>query len=186
MKKDYLKKLCICSMMAALFVPLELFASEFGTIVFLNEYQIPISCFPLILTSMMFGVGWGTSTAVVGSFLSQLLISHISNYPIGVSTIIWMIPTITYAFSVAVLYKAFRKNDNRFLLTLELFISAIILSALNIGASYISNYISGGEVLAKLLAIFATLKVVGGIGFAIIFALVTPPIIKKFKKIIKV
>ena len=181
MKKDYFKKLCICAMMAALFVPLELIASNFGKIAFLDNYQIPISCFPLILASIMFGVRWGTATAVVASFISQLAMG----YGISWSTFLWMIPTIVYTVLVAMIYKLFRKSDRFSLLFINLFISAVALSAMNIGVMYLSNWITGGKAVANLIAIFASFKLVGGIAFAVIFALITPSIIKKAKKIIK-
>lgn len=181
MKKDYLKKICICGLLAALFVPLELLASNFGKLVFFDNYQIPISCFPLILASIMFGIRWGFMTSLVASFISQLAMG----YGINWSTLLWMIPTIVYAISVAILYKAFGKRDKFPLLAIEFFISSVILSTLNIGASYLSNYITGGKAVANILAIFASLKFVGGIIFAIIFALIIPPIITKIKKIIK-
>lgn len=182
MKKDYLKKLCICAMMAALFVPLEFLASNFGKIAFLDNYQIPISCFPLILASVMFGVRWGAATAIVGSFVSQLAMG----YGINWSTLLWMIPTIVYGILVALLYKAFRKSDKLPFLFINLFISAVVLSALNIGAMYLSSWITGGKAVANLIAIFASFKLVGGIAFAIIFALITPSIIKKIKKTVRI
>lgn len=180
MKNGIVKKISICSMLAALFVALELLSSTFGKIAFLDGYQIPISCFPLIIAAMLFGVEWSFATAVVGSFISQI--------PFGISwnTIIWMIPTIVYALSVAILYNLFPKNNNKIVLSIELFISSIILSSLNIGASYISNWITSGKAVANLIALFASLKLVGGIIFAIIFAVIVPPIVVKIKKIIKI
>ena len=68
MKNNYVKKVCICAVMAALFVPLEMLAANFGKIAFLDNYQIPISCFPLIISSVMFGVSWGGATALVAAF----------------------------------------------------------------------------------------------------------------------
>lgn len=181
MKKNYVKKICICAMMAALFVPLELLASNFGKIVFLDNYQIPISCFPLILASIMFGVPWGAATAVIGSFLSQLAMG----YGINWSTILWMLPTIVYGILVALLYKAFSKSDKFPALFINFFTSAVVLSTLNIGVNYISNYISGGKAVANFIAIFASLKIIGGIVFAIIFALIMPIIVKQMKRLIK-
>ena len=70
-------------------------------------------------------------------------------------------------------------------LFINLFISAVVLSALNIGAMYLSSWITGGKAVANLIAIFASLKLFGGIVFAIIFALITPAIIKKIRKIVK-
>ncbi len=182
MKKNYIKKLCICALMAALFVPLEWLASNFGKIVFLDSYQIPISCFPLILISIMLGIRWSVATAIVGSFISQLAMG----YGITWTTFLWMIPTVVYALAVAVLYKIFRKNDNRIFLSIILFISAIILSSLNIFASYISNWITSGKAVANLIALFASLKLIGGIIFAVLFAIIIPPIINKIKNFVKI
>lgn len=181
MSKNHLKKLCICSLLAALFVALEWIAATFGKIAFLDNYQIPISCFPLILASVMFGLGWGTLTAVVGSFVSQI------GFGIGWGTLLWMAPTVIYAIVVALLYSAFRKSDKTYLLAIEFFLSSIILSALNTVAMYINNLIYGipYDLLNKIFKIIVSLKLVGAIVFAIIFAIITPPLIKKLKKIIK-
>ncbi len=181
MKKNNLKKMCVCAVLAALYVALELVASNLGKIAFLDNYQIPISCFPLIIASVMFGLGWGTLTAVVGSFISQL------GFGIGWGTIIWMAPTVLYAVSVALLYKIFKNNDKTYILSIQFFISSIILSILNTLAMYINNYIYGipYDLLNKLFAVIVSLKLVGAIVFAIVFALIIPPIIKKLKKVIK-
>lgn len=179
MKKNYVKKICICAVLAALYVALELLASTFGKIAFLDGYQIPISCFPLIITAMLFGVRWSFVTALVGSFISQL------SFGISWNTIIWMIPTITYAVVVAILYKAFKKNNKPHILSIEFFVSAVILSSLNIAAMYLSNWVTFGKAVANFIAIFASLKIIGGIVFAIIFALIMPIIVKQMKRLIK-
>ncbi len=179
MNNNYIKKLCTCGLLSALYVALELLSANIGKIAFLDNYQIPISCFPLVIASLMFGVGWGCATAVVGSFISQI--------PFGISwsTLIWMIPTIVYALSVAVLYKLFKKSNKTYLLAIVLFISSLIFSSLNIAALYISSYVTGGQAVASLIAIFASFKLIGGIIFAIIFAFTVPPIVKKLNKFIK-
>ncbi len=181
MKKNYLKKLCVCAVLAALFVALELLSSTFGKIAFLDNYQIPISCFPLVLACVMFGFGWGTATAVVGSFVSQL------GFGIGWGTLIWMTPTVFYAMSVALLYNAFKKSNNRYILSAQFFISSIILSILNTVAMYVNNYVYGipYDLLNKLFSIIISLKLVGAIVFAIVFAIIIPPIINKLKKVIR-
>lgn len=181
MSKNYLKKLCICSVLAALYVALEWIAASFGKIAFLDNYQIPISCFPLIIASVMFGLGWGTLTSVVGSFISQL------GFGIGWGTLLWMAPTIIYSISVALLYKAFKKSENKSILAIQFFISSIILSVLNTIAMYINNLIYGipYDLLNKIFKIIVSLKLIGAIVFAIIFALITPIIVKKLKKVIK-
>ena len=43
MKKNYVKKLCICAVLSALYVALELLSSTIGKIAFLDGYQIPIN-----------------------------------------------------------------------------------------------------------------------------------------------
>ncbi len=181
MKKNNLKKMCVCAVLAALYVALELIASNLGKIAFLDNYQIPISCFPLILASVMFGLGWGTLTAVVGSFISQL------GFGIGWGTIIWMAPTVLYAVCVALLYKAFKKTNKTYILSIQFFISSIILSILNTIAMYVNNYIYGipYDLLNKLFAVIVSLKLIGAIVFAVVFAFVIPPIINKLKKVIK-
>ncbi len=181
MKKNYVKKVCVCALLAALFVALELLSSTLGKIAFLDNYQIPISCFPLVLASVMFGLSWGTLTAVVGSFISQL------SFGISWGTLIWMAPTILYTMAVALLYKAFQKSNKTYILSIQFFISSVLLSILNTIAMYINNYIYGipYDLLNKLFAVIISLKLIGAVVFAIVFALIIPPIINKFKKIIR-
>lgn len=181
MKKNYVKKVCICAVLAALFVALEMLSSTLGKIAFLDNYQIPISCFPLVLASVMFGFGWGTLTAVVGSFISQL------GFGLGWGTLIWMTPTILYTMAVALLYKAFRESDKTYILSIQFFISSILLSILNTIAMYFNNYIYGipYDLLNKIFAVVVSLKLIGAIIFAVIFAFIIPPIVKKLKKLIK-
>ena len=95
--KNYVLKICVCSLLAALYVPLELLASKFGVIALLNNYQIPVSCFPLILASILYGIGWGTATATVGSLISQIIIVNTDAYANAATIPIWMAPTIIYA-----------------------------------------------------------------------------------------
>ncbi len=182
MKKSHTQKICICAILAALFVPLEWLASNFGKIAFLDSYQIPISCFPLILASVLFGVKWGFATAFVGSFVSQLALG----YGITWSTFLWMVPTVTYALSVALLHKAFGKSDKTILLAVELFISSLILSVFNVCVLYIDSRIFGYpyDFLNGFFKIIMSLKLVGGVVFAIIFAIIVPPVIKKIKAVI--
>ena len=185
--KNYVTKICACALLAALYVPLEWLASEFGVIALLDKYQIPISCFPLILASVMFGVLWGGATALVGSFISQLIIVG-SNAGASYATIpIWMAPTIIYALLVALLYKAFKKNNNSILLGAEFFISSLVLSALNIVAMYLDSIIVVWpyDFIKGIFGFFVSLKVIGGLLFAVIFAIIVPPIIKKLKKVLK-
>ncbi len=187
MKKNYIKKLCVCAMLAALYVPLEWLASSFGKIAFLDSYQIPISCFPLILASLLFGIKWGTATAVVASFVSQLVISASSNSGIGITSVIWMVPTIIYALFVAILYKVFKKSEKFYILGIELFVSSLILSFLNVIALYLDSIIVGYpyDFISGIFKIILSLKIIGGIAFALIFALISPPIIRKIRKVIK-
>lgn len=185
--KTYVTKICICALLAALYVPLEWLASEFGVIALLDKYQIPISCFPLILASIMFGIGWGTATATVGSLISQLIIIGTNAGASAVTIPIWMAPTIIYAFLVAFLYQLFKNSDNRILLGVQFFISSLVLSSLNIIALYLDSIIVGWpyDFIKSFFGLFVSLKIIGGLLFAIIFAIIVPPIIKKLKSILK-
>lgn len=183
MKKNYVKKLCVCSVMSALFVALEYLSALIAKLAFMDGYQIPISCFPLILASIMFGVRWGAFTAIVGSFVSQLILP----YGISWSTLIWMAPTVIYGIIVATLYLSFKKSNNPFVLTFEFFVSSIILSSLNIFATFIDSLVTGYpyDFLKSFFVLFVSIKIIGAIIFAIIFAIITPYVIKRIKKTVK-
>lgn len=187
MKNNYLKKLCVASVLSALFVAFELLAANIGKIVFLDNYQIPISCFPLILASVMLGPLWGTAVGVVGAFLSQLF------FGISWATVVWMMPTVCYSFAVAIMFVLFKKSYKTYILAIEFVISSLLLSTLNLIARYVdinillNNYMTFGknELTDSLLAVFISLKFVGAVVFAIVFAIIVPPIVKKLKKVIR-
>lgn len=188
MKKNYLKKLCISAIMASLFVALELVAANLGKLVFLDNYQIPISCFPLILASVLLGPAWGTAVGIIGSFLSQL------SFGLSWSTVVWMIPTICYSLSVALLFLLFKKSYKTHIFGIALLISSLILSSLNSFAMYFDinilgiNYgftFGGNSLLNNIFGIFISLKIIGAIIFAILFAVIIPPIVKRIKKVVK-
>ena len=188
MRKNYLKNLCISAILAAMFVALELLASNIGKLVFLDNYQIPISCFPLVLASVMLGPVWGTAVGIVGSFISQLF------FGLSWSTIVWMMPTICYSLVVALLFLLFKKSYKSYILGFEFLLSSLLLSSLNLFAMYFDinvlqiNYgfaFGSNKLLNDFFAIFISFKLIGAIIFAIIFALIIPPIVKKLKKIIR-
>lgn len=173
-----IKSLCVCAVLSALYVALEIIATYMSELFFGGSFQIPISCFPLILASVMFGPVWGTATGIVGSFLSQLL----SPYGLDWSTVLWMIPTILYSLVIAILFISFKKNENRVILGIEFLISQLILSASNVLVNFYFNYVQ--NLSNALLKIFLPVKLGMGIVFAIIFAFIVPPIISKIKKIL--
>ncbi len=179
MEKNNIKALCVCSVLAALYVAFELIAMNTGILAFGDNYQIPISCFPLILASVMFGPFWGTMTGLIGSLIAQLL----SPYGIGWGSVIWMIPTVIYSLAVALLFLAFKRSFKPYILSAELIISSLILSFLNLAANYSYNILSSLSNI--LLGIFIPVKLVISVIFAIVFAVITPPIIKKLKTVIK-
>ena len=173
--KKQLKSLCVCSVLAALYVALEWIAAYTGKVFFADSYQPPISCFPLIVASMSFGIFWGTMTGLVGSFISQLMLP----YPINISTILWMIPTVCYSLSVALLFLIFKKSQKPVILSAELIISSLVLSFMNVIISYLNNYIL--DLSNALLALFLPVKIISAVISAIVFAIIVPPIIKKLK-----
>lgn len=179
MKKNYVKKLCLASVFASLYVALELVAMYTGVLAFGDNFQIPISCFPLILASVLLGPVWGTGVGIVGSFLSQML----SPYGISWSSIIWMIPTIMYSLIIALLFLAFKKSYKSYILAIEFAIGSLSLSLLNIAANYSYNFFADFSNI--FLKFFIPLKLIFGIAFAIIFAIIAPPIVKKLKTFIK-
>lgn len=177
-KRNYLKSLCVCSVLAALFVAFELIAMNTGFLLFGNNYQIPISCFPLILASVMFGPLFGTATGLVGAFLSQIIA-----YGFSWNSLLWMVPTVIYSLSVSLLDLAFKKSNKPYILSIEFAISSILLSILNTLVSFLCNYIS--NLSNALLKVFLPFKLVMAVIFAVIFALIVPPIIKKLKSVLK-
>ncbi len=177
--KNQLKSLCVCSVLAALYVALEWVASYTGKIFFADAYQLPISCFPLIIASVMYGVFWGGMTGVVGSFISQLLLP----YPVSLSTILWMLPTIVYSLSVAVLFIIFKKSQKPYILSAELVFSSLLLSFSNIMINFLNNYIL--DLSNALLKMFLPVKLISAVISAIVFAVIVPPIIRKLKSVLK-
>lgn len=176
-KNKNLQKLCVCAVLSAMYVALEVLAMQIGKIGFMDNYQPPISCFPLILSSVMFGPIWGTATGIIGSFLSQMLM-----YGITWSSFLWMMPTVIYSLVVALLFIAFKKSYKTLILAAEFAISSLVLSFLNSAAYYYQNLIA--KLSNILLGLFLPFKLIMAIVFAIIFAIIAPPIIKRVKKVL--
>lgn len=178
-KTKKLHKMSICAVLAAMYVALEILSMQFGKLAFMDNYQLPLGCFPLIIASVMFGPVWGTATGIVGSFLSQV----VGGYGITWSSLLWMMPTILYSLVVALLYLAFRKSDKTYLLAVEFVISSLCLSLANTAAMFLQNYIT--NLSNALLQLFLPFKLLMAIVFAVIFAVTAPPVITRIKKIIK-
>ena len=171
-----IKKLCGSAVMAALFVALEYLSATLGKMLFSDSYQLPLGCFPLLLAAVLYGPLWASGAAFVGAFLSQVI-----TYGVDWSTLLWILPTVIYTLSAALLYIAFRRNNNRLLLGAEFFVCSIILSVLNVAVNYIFNYVQ--NLSNALLKVFLPIKLGFGLVFAFVFAVIVPPIVNRIRKL---
>ena len=93
--------LCLCAMMIALHIVLEVF----GTIRIGNDLKITFSTLPFVLIGMLCGPVEGLVTGLVGTFLSQLI-----TYGITITTPFWIIPGMLQGLAAGLIYIAFKRK----------------------------------------------------------------------------
>ena len=81
-KKEFLIKLCISSIMAALFVVFDMLSIKIS-----NNIKITFGGLPILIVAFLLGPLWGALTGFVGAFVGQLL-----SFGFSVTTLVWVLP----------------------------------------------------------------------------------------------
>ena len=172
MTKTNTKQLCFNAVMVALFVAL-----EYVSIEFLN-LKITFSGLPIILSSLYFGPAVGGLVGFLGSGLSQFI-----RYGFGPTTIIWILPAVLRGVTVGLLNSAFKKSRKPLVLTTEIIISSIIVTAANTVA-IVADANFYGYAVPAVLSITTAFRFVSGVLTAIVFSVIVPAFFKPLDKLL--
>ena len=145
------------------------------------NFKFTLDAFPIIVGAVMFGPLHGGLIGFLGSGIYQLLFS---GYGITPTTILWMLPAIARGLIIGAYskHKAFIPSVKG--LMIFTVIAGILTTALNTLALYVDsiiyNYYSYVLVFGLLIP-----KFIISIILAVAFALVTPALVKKIRKNVK-
>ena len=174
----FVKKLCFCAVMSALYVGLD-FLSTALSAPFSMSFKISLNAFPVIVAAVCFGPVWGAATGFIGAFIGQLI-----TYGITATTLLWTLPAVIRGLAVGLMFIAFKKSLKRLPLILNCVISALLVTACNTVVMYIDSKIFGYP--AALFGIMLLSRILSGIATSAVIAVILPPIVRKIKAIAKV
>ena len=145
------------------------------------NFKFTLDAFPIIVGAVMFGPFHGALIGFLGSGIYQLFFS---GYGITPTTILWMLPVIVRGLIIGAYSR--RKNYSPAVGGLMVFtvVAGILTTALNTLALYVDsliyNYYSYALVFGLLIP-----KFIISVILAVLFALVTPILVKKIRKNVK-
>ncbi len=183
--KNYIRNLCLASVMAALYVGLDYFSTSLSGL-FGGSLKLSFSGLPVIIMSVFGGTVWGMLTGFVGAFIGQMI-----TYGFTVTTLLWVLPAVVRGLSMGLLFIAFKRSIKSRFLVIETIISSVLVTAVNTGVMIIDflilNYTGEYNYYGTLGAVFlgVPMRLISGIITAVIFAIILPYIIKLLNKIIK-
>lgn len=169
-------KLCICSVMAALYVGLDFLAFSVSA-PFGGTMKISLSGLPVIIVALMFGPLWGGATGFIGAFLGQMI-----TYGFSATTLLWVLPATFRGIIMGLLFLAFKKSYKTYLLILETIISSLIVTATNTFVMYVDAKVYKYPI--ALFGIALVNRIIIGVITAVVFALIVPYIVKAISKVI--
>lgn len=124
--------LCLCAMMIALHIVLEVF----GTIRIGNELKITFSTLPFVIIGMLCGPVEGLVTGLVGTFLSQLI-----TFGITLTTPFWILPGMLQGLAAGLIYKAFKRKPKFWYIAATVTLACLVLVIFNFIASYFDGVV---------------------------------------------
>lgn len=170
-----IRMMAIDAVLVAMYVVLNSIAFRTANIKF------TLDAFPIIVGAVMFGPLHGSLIGFLGSAIYQLFFS---GYGITPTTILWMLPVIVRGFIVGFYSKRRNYQPPMGGLAAITIIAGVLTTALNTLALYtdsiIYHYYSYELVFGLLIP-----KFIISIILAVVFALITPALVKKIRKNIK-
>lgn len=176
-KKNFIKILCIASIMTALYVGLD-FLTEQVNVVFGGMLKISISGLPVIIVSLIGGPIWGAATGFIGEFLVQML-----TYGFDATTLIYAAAAASRGLVMGLMFYAFKKSYNPFLLILESCISSLVVTVINSVGMIFSHMLYGYFSSYYSIYVALPMRIVAGVASAIVMAILLLPILKLLKKL---
>lgn len=160
--------LTISAISAALYVILDqLLVINIATL------KITLNALPLIIVTLLYGTKTGFITAILATFISQVI-----GFGIAPLTILWMLPEIIRVLIVGIFNK--KTNSNKIIMTIVIILSSIIITMINTGVialdALIYNYYSKAYVFGNLI-----FRIIAGIISGIIYAIICPIIVNAIK-----
>ncbi len=175
-RKNEIIKLCICSVMAALYVGLD-FLADISSKLFGGTIKISLSGLPIIIVAIMFGPLWGAATGFVGAFLGQMI-----TYGFSATTLLWVMPATFRGIIMGLLFLAFKKSFKTTFLIFEITVSSLVVTAINTVVMYLDAKIYKYPI--ELFGIALVYRIIIAVITAVVFALIVPYIVKSIKKVI--
>lgn len=173
-KKFTAKRIAVAAVFAAMYFVLSTFLSfKAGKII-----EVSWASLPILVCAAVCGPVDAAAAAFCGSFLEQIY-----SYGFAWNMIFWMLPPVILGAAAGLLYKCFAKNENPVLIVIATVICELLLTVLNIGASYLDAWLL--DYLAYL-SIDIPVRLLNGGVRAVISAAVIPILAPKLKKLIKI
>ena len=176
-KQTNIKKICVCAVLAALYVGLDYLAVSFSA-PFGGTMKVSVSGLPVIIASVVFGPLWGAAVGFIGAFLGQLI-----TYGIAPTTLLWVLPAVIRGISMGYLFILFKRSTKPYILCISTIISSLLVTAVNTIVLYIDSKIY--HYPAALLGISLFNRILSGVLISIVFAFVLPPLVKAVKRVVR-
>lgn len=173
MKKMTVLDLCLCAVMVALHIVLELFC----TIRIGNDIKVTFAALPFVIIGFLCGPIEGLITGAVGSFLSQVL-----SFGITITTPFWVLPFALQGLSAGLIFKAFKYKTKLVPIGVSVFASGFIAVIFNWIASYLDGVVFFKYMTLEVLVALIPIRLAVWVGLSIIFTAVSLPITKALLK----
>ncbi len=138
-KQSFITNICISGMMAALYIVMEIFLKEISLVLFVKSYELPLSALPIMLAAVLAGPLYGAGAGLVGELICQA----VSEYGIGVTTPLWVLPVATRGLLMGLILLAFKSNTKPLPLVVASAVSSVAATVLNTLALLIDSKING-------------------------------------------
>lgn len=163
-------RLCIDSMMAALYVILAYFALRIGNITF-----TPASIC-ILLVALLYEPSEAVLVAALGEMLNQAF-----KYGFGPTTVLWMLPAILRAVIVSLVAVLFRRRgtyleEHTFWYYFTLISASLVVTAANTGVIYLDAYIY--QYPAEYTAFETLYRFLTSLGTSIVVATILLPVMR--------
>ena len=177
--KDALLRLCTNAVLIALVVVFDMLSIRLG-----NDYKITFGGIPIILCAIIYGPVDAAIVGFLGSFIGQLF-----TFGIDITTPLWIMPAAVRGLVMGLLFIAFKKSTNVFVLTFEIIVSSIMVSLSNTLALYLVFLITTAQsdpnATYSFVLITFVMRIVMGIVSAIIYSVIIQGLLIAIKKIAK-
>ena len=173
-KKMTVLDLCICAVMIALHIVLDLFL----TIRIGELYKITLNTLPFVVVGMMCGPAEGAISGLVGCFLSQML----GPYGLMITTPIWIIPGALSGLASGLIFKAFKRKTTVVAIAVTVFLAELITTIYNWFGSYLGDVIILKDLTIEVLIAAIPIRLVNWALRSVVYTVILVPLCKTLLK----